>query len=278
MTARTNRRMILVGVDGSPSSIGAARWAADLAERTNAPLLLVHAVEATNLYYYGLAYPDFAAETHATAESLLATLRVDLTHRHPHLDIDTKVYNGLTDLVLVELSAAARMTVVGAHGRSTLDSLLLGSTALRVANHAHSPVTIWRGDVEHATPESGAVLVGIDGTLRSETSVAQAFDLASQLGTQLIALHARSMDHNAATALLSRCLAGSAAKYPDVEVERVVEDGNAATALLHWSKTAQLVVVGSHGRNRALTTLLGSTSQNLLHQLTVPLVICRRGN
>jgi nucleotide-binding universal stress UspA family protein len=274
MTTLANRETILVGIDGSDTSIGAAHWAADLAERLNAPMLLVSVVGSTNYYYFGLSYPDFTEELRAVADSTLARVQAGINERHPTLQVAAKAYSGAADIVLIELSATARMTVVGAHGHNTADAMLMGSIALRVANHAHSPVTVWRA---HPTPESGAVLVGVDGTPASMAAVDQAYELASLLDTGLIALHSWLTDEDEGTALLSECLAGKAEQYPDVKVEQIVEDSNPATALLQWSANARLVVVGSHGRGRAMATLLGSTSQNLLHRIAVPLVICRAG-
>lgn len=272
MATLANRETILVGIDGSQTSIDAAEWAANLAERMNAPMLLVYVVGSTNYYYFGLGYPDFDEDLRSAAEGTLDRVRTRLAERHPKLDIATKAYSGTPDIVLVELSASARMTVVGAHGHTTVDSVLLGSIAMRVANHAHSPVVVWRGRPE---PDQGWVLVGVDGTPEGMAAVDEAYELASLLGTRLVALHTWIGDEDEGAALLSECLAGKAERYPDVDVEEIAEDANPATALLQWSTDACLVVVGSHGRGRAMATLLGSTSQNLLHHIAVPLVICR---
>lgn len=46
-------------------------------------------------------------------------------------------------------------------------------------------------------------------------------------------------------------------------------------ALLRHAEDAQLVVVGTRGRNALAGTLLGSTSLNMLHHSPVPVLICR---
>jgi nucleotide-binding universal stress UspA family protein len=281
MTTMANRQTIVVGVDGSPTSLGAARWAARIADRMRAPMLLAHAVADPN-YYLGAgvgaeSYPDVIEETWKAATVTLERARDHVRTRHPDLEISTQVRSGLADIVLVELSDQARMTVVGSRSDGTAGSTLLGSTTLRVADHAHGPVVVWRGDPDQPIRVDGPVLVGVDGSRRGEQAVGQAFELASLLEVPLVALHAWTDNAEEAAALLSECLAGFTDNYPDVEVDQIVQDGNPAAALLQWTETAQLVVVASHVRNRVMATLLGSTSQNLLHQVKIPLMIRRSG-
>ncbi len=75
--------------------------------------------------------------------------------------------------------------------------------------------------------------------------------------------------------LLAERLAGWAAKYPDVAVERVVTMDRPTHALQERSAGAQLLVVGSRGRGGVVGTILGSVSQTLLHHAACPVVIVR---
>ncbi|EID76208.1 MULTISPECIES: universal stress protein [Rhodococcus] len=71
-------------------------------------------------------------------------------------------------------------------------------------------------------------------------------------------------------AVLSESLAGWRNQYPDVAVTEVTECGAPAEALLRWCRDAQLLIVGSHGRSPLGRTLLGSTSQDMLHRAPCP--------
>ena len=117
------------------------------------------------------------------------------------------------------------------------------------------------------------MLVGIDGSPASESATAIAFDEASLRGVELVALHAWSdtelwgfpgLDSSTMQSLgeetLAERLAGWQERYPDVKVRRIVECDRPAHQLVKQSESAQLVVVGSHGRGGYDGMLLGSVS------------------
>ncbi len=66
-----------------------------------------------------------------------------------------------------------------------------------------------------------------------------------------------------------------ASELNDVEVDRVVREGHAASVLLEEARDADLLVVGSRGRGGFRGLLLGSVSQECAHHATVPVAIIR---
>jgi nucleotide-binding universal stress UspA family protein len=75
--------------------------------------------------------------------------------------------------------------------------------------------------------------------------------------------------------LLSKRLAPSAEKYPDVPVERLVTRDRPAHSLLEQAAHAQLVVVGSWGRGSFSGLVLGSVSHAVLHRARCPVAVVR---
>ena len=64
-------------------------------------------------------------------------------------------------------------------------------------------------------------------------------------------------------------------KYPKVPVEALVTRDSPARVLVGVSRTARLVVVGSHGHGAVAGTLLGSVGSQLLHHADCPVLIAR---
>ena len=61
----------------------------------------------------------------------------------------------------------------------------------------------------------------------------------------------------------------------DAEVERKLVEGDAGEALVAESGSAQLVVVGSHGRSGFKAALLGSVSRHVANHAACPVVVVK---
>ena len=140
-------KKILVPTDGSPGSVRAARWAADLAASIDAGLLLVHVAPL------GEARVD--AEQAAAAEGSPSVLH-DLIDR---VIKETREQLGAVRVPIQEIHAygdpakeivyqagylGADLIVIGNRGLSPIRELLIGSVSDKVIRHASVPVTIVR--------------------------------------------------------------------------------------------------------------------------------------
>ncbi|MBO0840606.1 MAG: universal stress protein, partial [Sciscionella sp.] len=267
------------------------------ARRRRLPLRLVHAVNVSAVAYSGGIDPagHFLEELESLGDQQLADASAMIGKAHPELDIELSLRDAHPATMLIDESQDAVLTVVGSRGLGGFRGALLGSTAVALTGHAHSPVAVIRGrQPDDEPPITGAVVVGIDGSPASEAATAWAFEEAAARDTELIAVHAWTefasdlayfRAHQAIvdwtgfeanqSKMLAERLAGWSEHYPDVRVHRVINRDRPVRALLQFTDDAQLVVVGSRGRGGFTGMLLGSTSRALAYHCPCPLLIAR---
>ncbi|MET8234592.1 universal stress protein [Micromonospora sp. NPDC005298] len=135
---------VVVGVDGSALSTEALGFAFEEASLRGTGLVAVHAwiipVAPSDLLPIGYDVDALVAEE----ERELAEAVAGWSQRYPDVPVRRHVAYGAPARMLVQESAAAQLTVVGARGRGALAGMLLGSVSHAVLHHAHSPVVIVR--------------------------------------------------------------------------------------------------------------------------------------
>ncbi|MTE15230.1 universal stress protein [Nocardia aurantiaca] len=286
---------VVVGVDGSPGSDIALRWAADLAARRGRELQIIHGLDLVGtsavLGPYAVVTPEVIDTARAHGQTVLRNALGSVRAVHPGLRATAHLYNDSAAGLLIDYSARAYVVVLGATGNSgTLAHL--GSTLLSVTAHAKGNVIVVRPDpdADNTVRDSGPVVVGIDCGPVSEPAIAAAFAEASERGADLVAVHVWSDwsagmfagDHPTPVlddveaveeSVLAERLAGWQEKYPDVAVSRRVYFSAPAAQLQEWSKHAQLIVVGNRGRGGFVGLLLGSTAHSLVQHAHSPVMV-----
>ena len=294
MSAPDQQRGIVVAVDGSPASNAAAIWAAREAAMRKIPLTVVHAVTTPTATWPPVPYPESLAVRLEDdgKKAIMHAIKIaeEALPADRKVAINRELVYSSPAPALIKLSDEAEMIVVGTAGRGLLATGVLGSVSATVVRHAHCPVAVVHGDVPDLPDTHNApVLLGIDGSPASELATAIAFDEASRRGVDLMALHAWSdieiselpeSDWSSLEAEahrnLAENLAGWQERYPDVTVHRLVVRDRPARQLAEKSQTAQLLVVGSHGRGGLAGMLLGSVSNAVLHSVRIPVIVARQ--
>jgi nucleotide-binding universal stress UspA family protein len=133
---------IVVGVDGSPSSTDALRWAFSEAERAGGIVVAVTCWIWPARFTWAVPTPVTMAED---AEAIVRDAVEPLKTAHPGVLVETKVIANHPAPALVAESERARMVVVGSRGHGEFVGSLLGSVSEYCVSHAYCPVLVMRG-------------------------------------------------------------------------------------------------------------------------------------
>ena len=144
-TTRLAEHRVVVGVDGSSSSVNALRWAARYAEMTGAQLEVISAWDVPSSYLWTALPMDAYDGGQATDIALTKTIDDTFASKRPD-GLALIVRQGSAANVLIDASVGAELLVVGCRGLGGFRSLLIGSVSARVAEHAHCPVLVVHGD------------------------------------------------------------------------------------------------------------------------------------
>lgn len=293
MSTAASTQPVVVGIDGSDTALGAARWAAQYAADHGLALTLLHAIPRLD-FHFATADPSTDEAGGADGDEVLAAAQTAVRSTHPDLPIHTATVKGAVATTLAEASESARLLVVGT---GAAEHRALGGHVVRVTHRAQCPVVVWRAPVAKRTGKPLPVVVGVDESEASSRALAEAFDLARGLHAQLTVVHMWEID--AAVGMgdlggqgnmdwqlldvlqtqqrqrMDELVEPFAKKYPNAHVTKVFQDIGPAKGLTDLSREAQLVVVGSHGRGRLADSILGSVSQNLIHHAECPVLVVR---
>ncbi|MCX7886228.1 MAG: universal stress protein [Verrucomicrobiae bacterium] len=149
---------------------------------------------------------------------------------------------------------------------------MLGSGVERVLRACVKPALV--------TPDSfrpvERILIAYDGSRGARRALDDGLELTKRLGTQTTILTACQLatEETAADALRE---AEAIAQARAVNVQIQLAHGEADAMILHWAHRtrADLIVMGAYGHTRIRELILGSTTHQVLHKTTVPVLMVR---
>jgi nucleotide-binding universal stress UspA family protein len=150
-------RRIVVGVDGSPSSLDALRWAVEQARTRDAT------VDAVACWQYPVATgwtvpiaadEDLAAITRKVLDDSIAAA----TDPGRPVGIRARVVEGGPAPCLLEAARGAELLVVGSRGHGGFAGALLGSVGQHCVQHAPCPVVVVRHPRDRAAETPTALV------------------------------------------------------------------------------------------------------------------------
>jgi len=136
----TRSPVVVVGVDGSPGSQSAVRWAAQQATLTGATLRAVSSWRWPNYITRVPPGIDLAKDTKRILDDELE----QALGGSEDVTVIRHVVEGPPGPVLVAQSHDASLLVVGAQGRAAFTGMLLGSVAEHCVRHGSCPVVVVR--------------------------------------------------------------------------------------------------------------------------------------
>ncbi|MEU5979558.1 universal stress protein [Streptomyces sp. NPDC047315] len=139
-------RRVVVGVDGSPSSKEALRWALRQAALINGGVEAVMSWQFPP-YYGSLGWTPPAGDYDpaAVAEKVLQDSVAEVAGPSPAVPVRTHVVHGTAADALLATAVDAELLVVGSRGHGGFVGAVLGSVAQHCTQHSPCPVVVVRG-------------------------------------------------------------------------------------------------------------------------------------
>jgi nucleotide-binding universal stress UspA family protein len=284
--------VITVGLDGSPESLAAARWAADEAERRKLTLRLLHA--------WPLLVPEptrIPAEVDQNywAKRLVHNARAELQARHPGLSVVGNLVADDAQDALLQAASESEMTVLGSRGLQPVESYFLGDISMPVVARAERPVVLVRAGMHDEAPSpapgvAGDVVVALKLHGPCDDLLEFAFTTAAARGMPLRAAHGQpvplhayapwGVDHGVTEEIrqdaqdhLSQVLRPWRERFPGVEVTHSILLESPARTVVRTAGGAGLLAVGRRRHRPALTPRLGSVAQAAIHHARCPVAV-----
>ena len=302
---------ILCPIDFSDYSRRALDHAVALARRYESTITVMHVFSTVPVEAYAPGMPGFEpiVLTRADRDQLLVEMKrfID-TESAPGVPMDATIREGDTasEILSQAIDMKADLLVMGTHGRSGFERLLLGSVTEKVLRKASCPVlTVPRRhpDAVPATPELfKQILCPVDFSDCSMQALNTAMSLAQEADAHLTVLHVMAYElevtpdaygaiitndresladfrrrrEDDARQRLKEAVPETVAAY--CRVETMVSNGKPSREILRIAAEQQtdLIVVGVQGRGAADLMFFGSTTNHLVREATCPVLTVRR--
>ena len=276
---------MVVGIDGSATSLHALAWAARRTGRFG-PIQPVIAWHYPWWSYIGPAVPQSGPFEDAAREEVEHAIG----SVHSEGMGEPIIVRARAASTLVDIGRSAGLIVVGSHGRSGWVDGLLGSVAAAVVARSPVPVAV----VPPAAPiddQHRRVVVGLDGSPNSVSAMQWATDNVPVTST-IEAVHvwssrgpvpsATDADHDGpearARSVLDQSLSAvvqTAPVAPPVRARLV--QGDPRAVLRERSKKSDMLILGARGRGGLSHLVLGSVTTALVQRPQVTTVVIPAG-
>ena len=295
---------ILLAVDGSVCSDHATSLVASLPLPQDSAVRVVAVLQpfadALALSYAaaGDTSANMESEEERDARHLREAIgRAETALRRDGLTVDGFLVRGRPASSIVDEAAGmnADLVVVGSRGHGTIATMVLGSTAAEVVDHAPCPVLVARGD------QLGPLALADDGSASArsaeafltswpvfagshvsvvtvaEVGVPVAAGFTPGLYDQVLESYTRSADEaRAQTAAEAETVAHRLAAA-GIDSDPIALEGDAAAEIVRFAESRRLgtIVMGTRGHTGIARLILGSVARNVLLHAHCSVLIVR---
>jgi nucleotide-binding universal stress UspA family protein len=294
---------MLLAVDGSVSSDRATQLVASL-DLPAGSLIRVVCVQQSHVDVLAMSWagvgetaaPGTEEET-AVRHQREAVQRAEFSVRKPEVTVEGFLLRGRPASAIVDeaKAMAADVVVVGSRGHGTIATMVLGSTASEVVDHAPCPVLVARGtamgSIAFADDGSGSaraaeavlarwpIFVGlpISVVTVAETAVPVAAGFTPGLYDQVLASYTRSVGEALDEVREEADTAAGRLGNIGLDARPIVLEGDPASEIVRFAAERGIgtIVMGTRGHTGLARLILGSVARNVLLHAPCSVLVVR---
>ncbi|MGB7293559.1 MAG: universal stress protein [Thermodesulfobacteriota bacterium] len=292
-------KKIIWATDGSKESEEALNYARFFAQRFNSEIIGVHVIEMPErLLYHYLTDPesehygwlkkaeeDFAAQLAATADDMTGqglNFRGEILKGEPYKEIVRFAQNEKASLI-----------VLGKRGLGLIDSMLVGSTTLRVLRESGVPVLAVRKRDEKSAVNIRNILVPLDIDEKVDSAINYAIDLGERIDASISVMYVFKLsiydysDYGIHSSVIELLLEDSSKelekRIEEIKLRRGIQKKgvkkleigtemikrlNPSVAIVDYAtnRNIDLIVINTHGRKGVKRFILGSVTEKVVQE------------
>lgn len=274
---------VLIPVDFSETSLLAIKHGAFFAQLTKANLHLLHIINsnfgAQNMFLPKVAIEDFSdIESKAMAKlgELAAGIQADYGVK---ANCIVRLGSASTAITEVANEVDASLIVMGTHGYSPIQELVIGSTALKVFTKSPCPTMAMNNHATHVGYRK--IILPMDNTANSKQKVNYAIEFAKKFSAtlQVVALmqEGNESDGPAFNVVLKQISDRAAEQGVTVHAEILKGVVNSARSTIKYCEEngGDLIVIMTDQDAELSGFFLGPYSQQIIHLSKVPVLAIR---
>jgi nucleotide-binding universal stress UspA family protein len=280
-----NCTKILIPVDFSETSLLAIKHGAYLAKQTKSDVFLLHVVNAhyvsQNMFIPTVNLDQSVIEQKASEKLLMLSEEIKKDYGMA-AQIIIKTGSPSSEVSKVAKEINASIVVMGTHGYSPLEELVIGSVALKVITKANCPVMAMSSEASSGSYKK--IVMPIDTTVNSRQKVHFTLELGVKFNAKVIAVGLLGGDEEperpAMELIMHQVKTLAAEKGADFSYEIIANVKNRATTTVNYveKNSADLIVIMTDQDAELSGFFLGPYSQQVIHHSKVPIIAVKPQN